>query len=244
MNLNAVTVTGAGTRVSCAGALGAQVHVFSAAGSSATVTIEGSLDGIHWKVLATITNPTADGEVWKGTALPYLRANVTARVSGALSAVIETLASDPGAWASAIAAQVSSVSRYGLIKRQWTNAEVAALGASLTGDINVGTLPAKSAVMRTYVIIDTPDSSANALTVALGVTATAYADWIVASDAKALAGTVYGDAAAERGAAHLDGALFYATAQTVNLHFIKGTTNLSTVTGSTGTVYVEYVTYP
>ena len=71
---------------------------------------------------------------------------------------------------------------------------------------------------------------------------TTYVDWIVSSDIKAAAGTVYGDAAAERGT---DMAIkYYATAQTVKTQFIAGAGDLANVTGSSGTIYVVYLTLP
>jgi len=122
----------------------------------------------------------------------------------------------------------------------WTNAMVAALGANLTGDLTVATLPAKTVVKNAYVVITGPDGSANALTVALGTVSAGYVDLIVASDAKAAAGTVYGGASAERGT-NLTGYFLpsFTATTAVKLHFIKTTTNLDTVTGSTGSVYLE-----
>ena len=123
---------------------------------------------------------------------------------------------------------------------EWTNAQVVALGAVTVGDITVATLPAKTVVKNVYVVILTPDSSANALTVACGRTSAAYIDYIVASDAKAAANTVYGDASAERGT-NLTGYDLpsYTGTTAVVCHFIKTTSNLNTVTGSTGRVIIE-----
>jgi hypothetical protein len=128
---------------------------------------------------------------------------------------------------------------------EWTNAMITALGGGGVGDVSVCTLPAKTVVKNAYVVIVTPDTSANALTVALGRTGAAYIDYIVASDAKAAASTVYGDAAAERGT-NLTGYDLpsYTGTTTVNLHFIKTTTALNTVTGCTGRVIIETATVP
>jgi len=127
----------------------------------------------------------------------------------------------------------------------WTNAMIAALGASTTGDITVCTLPAKVVVRNVYIVIDSPDTSANPLTIAVGVVSAAYIDFIVASDAKAAANTVYGDASAERGT-NLTGYYLPSITGTtaVKAHFIKTTTNLSTVTASTGHIYIETETLP
>lgn len=127
----------------------------------------------------------------------------------------------------------------------WTNAMVVALGGVGAGDITVATLPAKTIVKNAYVVINTPDSSANALTVACGRAGATYVDYIAAGDAKAAANTVYGGAAGERGAnlTGYDLPSFTATTD-VKCHFIKSVTNLSTVTGSTGTVYLETAILP
>lgn len=123
----------------------------------------------------------------------------------------------------------------------WTNAQVVALGASTTGDITVATLPAKTQVLDALVVIVTPDTSANALTVSCGdaIGATPFINLVVASDAKATANTIYGDTLAERGTS-IDTEFFYLPSYTattlVTCHFIKTTTNLNTVTASTGRV--------
>ncbi len=128
---------------------------------------------------------------------------------------------------------------------QWTNAMIVALGGVGAGDITVCTLPAKTVIRNAYVVINTPDTSANALTVAVGRTGATYVDYIVASDAKAVANTVYGDASAERGT-NLTGYDLpsYTTTVVVKAHFIKSVTFLNTVTASTGTIFIETVTLP
>lgn len=127
----------------------------------------------------------------------------------------------------------------------WTNAMIVALGAATTGDITVCTLPAKTIVHNVYVVIDTPDTSANALTIAVGRVSATYIDYIVASDAKAAANTVYGDASAERGTNLTGYDLPSITGTTaVKAHFIKTTSNLNTVTASTGHIYIETTTLP
>lgn len=79
----------------------------------------------------------------------------------------------------------------------------------------------------------------------VGTVAATYIDFIVAKDAKAAANTVYGSATADRGT-NLTGYFLpsFTATTVVNAHFIKTTTNLSTVTGSTGTVYIETMTLP
>lgn len=99
--LSAVVTTATGTGVRVASP-GAQVHVYSAAGSSCTVLIQGSQDGTVWKTLKSLTDPPAepDGFVYQGTAMPYMRAKVSARVSGTITAKLISLSSDPGPWCS------------------------------------------------------------------------------------------------------------------------------------------------
>lgn len=126
----------------------------------------------------------------------------------------------------------------------WTNAMVTALGASTTGDVNVATLPAKTRVEMAYIVIDSPDSSANALTVGCGDTGAGAVNYVKAGDAKAAANTVYGDniTGSETGTS-LFSTFFitnyvpsYTATTTVSCRFTKTTSNLNTVTGSTGRV--------
>ena len=242
-NLTAVTSTGAGASIPSGNIPGWQVHVYSASGSSATVVVQGSLNGTVWKTLATISNPDATGEGYKGTAWPYVRANVTARASGTITAIFQDLATDPGPWAPSIASQTSTAPTYGLLKYTWTNATITAGAGGTTLDATVGTLPAKSQLLSAYVIVDGQATfAAGTLKAGLGVAGATYVDWIVSSDIKAAAGTVYGDAAAERGT---DMAIkFYTTAQTVKSQFIAGAGDLANVTGSSGTIYVTYMVFP
>ena len=99
--LSAVAAQGAGTGVPFGGAGGAQVHVYSAAGSSCTVLIQGSQDNSVWITLVTLTDPAAApaGFVYQGVAFPYMRANVSAYVSGTITAKAVALDESPGHWA-------------------------------------------------------------------------------------------------------------------------------------------------
>lgn len=139
------------------------------------------------------------------------------------------------------ASQVRSVTH----SFDWTNAMITALGAVGAGDLAVCTLPAKTIVLNAYVILLTPDSSANALTVALGRVGASYIDYIVASDAKAGSNIVYGDVSGERGT-NLTGYDLpsYTATTVVNLHFIKTSTLLNTVTGCTGRVIIQTALVP
>lgn len=126
---------------------------------------------------------------------------------------------------------------------QWTNAMVVALGAATTGDITVATLPAKTNVLNALVVIDTACAGPTTLTVSAGRTGAAYIDWVVASDAKAAANTVYGDAVAERGTG-LDGEFWgdlpsWTATTAVKAQFVSSGGDLNTVTTCTGSVYIQ-----
>jgi hypothetical protein len=127
----------------------------------------------------------------------------------------------------------------------WTNAQIVALGAVTAGDIKVCTIPPRTLVKNCLVFINTAETSANALTVAVGRVAAGYIDYIAASDAKAAAGTIYGKLAAERGTANVGGEVPSLASNTdVFAHFIKTTTNLNTCTLSSGSVFLELVILP
>lgn len=127
----------------------------------------------------------------------------------------------------------------------WTNAMVVALGAVLSGNVSVCTLPAKTILTNAYIVITSAGGTVTTLTVSLGRTAATYVDYIVASDAKAAANTVYGDASGERGTNLTGYDLPSFTGTTVvNAQFVSTGTNLNTVTTSTGTVYLETILLP
>lgn len=243
--LSAVTATGAGTGVPFLSA-GAKVYVYSASGSSCTVLIQGSLDNSVWFTLATVTNPAASpsGECWRGTAWPYIRANVSARASGTITAKAVALATDPGAWASDVADADSSAPNIGVIKYSWTNAELVAAGTGGTEALlTLGSIPANSQLLSAYTVIGTQATfAAGTLTVGVGRTNPTYVDFLAAGDTKAVAGTIYGNAAAERAT---DAAIQLLTAATpVKAIFTAGAGDIANVTGSTGTIYILYITYP
>lgn len=243
--LSAVTTTGAGSGVQFTSP-GARVYVYSAAGSSCTVLIQGSLDNSVWFTLATLTNPAASpsGECWRGTSWPYIRANVSARASGTITAKAVALSEDPGAWASDIADASATAPNIGIIKYTWTNAEIVAAGTGGTEALlTIGTIPANSQLLSAYTVIGTQATfAAGTLTVGVGRTNPTYVDFLAAGDAKAAAATIYGNAAAERAT---DAAIqLLAAATPVKAIFTGGAGDLANVTGSTGTIYLLYVTYP
>ncbi len=122
---------------------------------------------------------------------------------------------------------------------------VGALGGNLTGDITVCTLPAKTVVTNAYIVITGAATGPATLTVALGRTSATYLDYIAASDAKAAANTVYGDASGERGA-NLTGYDMpsYTGTTAVKVHFIATVANLDQTLSSTGTVILETMLVP
>jgi len=121
----------------------------------------------------------------------------------------------------------------------WTNAMVTALGAGTAGNVAICTLPAKTILMNAYSVIGTAAGGVATLTVSVGRVAANYDDYLVASDAKAAANTVYGDALAERGTnlTGYDIPSFTGTTL-VNARFISTGGNLNAVTTSTGSVYL------
>lgn len=130
-------------------------------------------------------------------------------------------------------------------KFSWTNAMVVALGANLTGDITVCTLPAKTIVLKAIVVITGQAAGPATLTLALGRAGALYIDYIVALTAKAAANTVYGETFTDLGSnlSALVGDLPSVTATTaVKLHFIATVSNLDQTTASTGDVYLQTTT--
>jgi hypothetical protein len=145
----------------------------------------------------------------------------------------------------ALTAGTMSLSSYGILLvtgttvATWTNAMVVALGAVASGDIKVATLPAKYELVDMQVVIDTACQHADTLTVSVGRTGANYIDYIVASDAKAAANTVYGDTAGERGT-NLTGYDVPSWTGTTDIyaHFIAGSGHLDDVTTCVGHVVI------
>lgn len=143
--------------------------------------------------------------------------------------------------ASTMTAELTSLSKTVTSSYTWTNAQVVALGAALTGDINVATLPAKTQVLDAMVVITGQGAGTTTLTVSCGdaIGATPFINYVVPSDAKAAVNTVYGDAVAERGTS-IDTEFWYLPSYVattlVTCHFIATGANLDQVTGSTGRV--------
>jgi hypothetical protein len=82
--LSAVVATGASKAVQVDGGQPAFLQVSGI--TSATVVLQGSLDGTNWSTIGTAL--TADGLVTVANAPKYLRANCTVYVSGTITAKI------------------------------------------------------------------------------------------------------------------------------------------------------------
>ena len=82
--LSAVVATGASKAVQVDGGQPAFLQVSGI--TSATVALQGSLDGTNWSTIGTAL--TADGLVTVANAPKYLRANCTVYVTGTITAKI------------------------------------------------------------------------------------------------------------------------------------------------------------
>lgn len=155
------------------------------------------------------------------------------------------LLSDAVLTAGTMTAGSNGMARSVISKFSWANAMVVALGAALTGDITVCTLPAKTVVKRVWINVTGTAAGVTTLTIAVGRTSALYIDYIVASDAKVAANTVYGDASGELGTNLTGYDLPSVTGTTaVVAHFISTVQNLNATTGSTGDIYLETMTLP
>lgn len=172
-----------------------------------------------------------------GAALPTTAATATFQIlDGALPQLGNGVLTSATMTAETQANERTSTHSY-----TWSNAQVVALGAALTGDITVATLPAKTQVVDALVVITGAASGPTTLTVSCGdaIGGTPFINYVQPSDAKAAANTVYGDASGERGTA-IDTEWYYipsyAATTLVTCHFIATIANLNTTTGSTGRV--------
>lgn len=242
--LNGVQATGPSDTPNVGDGKSICIHVCSASTSTATVKIQQSMGGGFWKTVATITNPSSEGEIWRGPSLPLTRVYVSSYTAGAIYAFYDfPSGAEASTWAK-IDSTVASTTANGFIVWSWTNAQVVAAGTGGTSaNLYVGQLPANSRPAAIYLINDTQATfAAGTLTASVGVAGTAYTDWLAASNLKATAATLYGNAAAEKGSEF--GSLYYTTAKDIYCQFVAGAGDLANVTTCTGTVRIEYVTYP
>lgn len=255
--LGAQTFTGAQRLVDGAANLPAQTFTTGTTTgmwSRAGTTIDWSISGTHYLEFflnsGVALNIASTGQYTWAAGTP----NTTGDTgwSRASAGIIRATTGDPSSVNSALAptATTATQSNFGEMRSaisaySWTNAMVVALGATTAGDISMFTLKAKQVVKNAYVIITGAAAGPTTVTVACGRTSSSYIDYIVASDAKAAANTIYGDASGERGT-NLTGYDLpsYTGTTTVNCHFISTVSNLSTVTGSTGTLVVELANIP
>lgn len=127
----------------------------------------------------------------------------------------------------------------------WSNSQIVGLGAALTGDLTICTLPAGTVVNNVYMVVLTQGSGPATLTGAVGRTSAAYIDYIPASSLTAVANTVYGDASGERGTNLTMYDLPSITATTdVKIHFIATVANLDQTVGSTGKIVITSTSIP
>lgn len=149
--------------------------------------------------------------------------------------------------AGTMTASSSALVREVVHKYSWTNAMVVA-AAGTSDKVDVCTLPAKTIVKQCYVVIGTAADQAATLTVQVGPSDDTDG-YIVASDAKAAANTVYGDALAELGddlfsTNHLFPLKSYTGTTLIQAQFVIGAGTLADVTSSTGHIFLTTQTLP
>lgn len=88
--LNAVTADGSSLEKPVGPATTVIVSVQSAAGSTGVVVIEQKLPSASgWFTVATVINPSATGEVWRGVGGGRIRATVSGYVAGTITVALE-----------------------------------------------------------------------------------------------------------------------------------------------------------
>jgi hypothetical protein len=134
-------------------------------------------------------------------------------------------------------------------KFSWTNAQITALGASHSGDVTITTLNAKQIVDAMVVSITGQGAASGSTFLVLRAGGAANELVSFGLDIKAAAGTFYSSVATGIDGSAISGGdgLGWLPSMTgttaVKLHFASDV-NLSTVTGSSGDVYLRIVTLP
>jgi len=124
------------------------------------------------------------------------------------------------------------------IRYDWANSDVAGL-AGTSGELLIVNLPADTVVKQAIVRVTGQAAGPSTVTVSVGPDG-AETTYILAASAKAAVGTTYGDAAAELGTALGTGTgAVLASATNVKALFTSTVGNLSTVTASTGTIWLR-----
>ena len=127
----------------------------------------------------------------------------------------------------------------------WDNADIVGLGATTSADILVTALKDGQVVKNVFVVVRNPASNVTTLTISCGRTGAAYIDYIVASDAKAAANTIYGNDSAERGTNNTGyDFVVFSGATDIKCQFISTGGNLADVLDSSGQVIIEYTRVP
>jgi hypothetical protein len=198
--------------------MGSDMHIAWANAAGANQTKDVGLNRNAAGVLAVTNGSSGNGD---------LRMGISALTAGTFTATNTAL------------------SRKVVHRFDWTNAMITALGASLTGDITICTLPAKTVITNCYMVVTGTAADTAGLSGSCGVLNTLYTDHILASNLQVAANTVYGDIAGERGsnATGFHMPSFTGTTAFI-MHLISTTQNLSSVTGSTGSIYLETITLP
>jgi hypothetical protein len=240
---------------------GTEVELWVSGSLNAGTSVNGTVFTASTSVATALVNITGGGPLQFGGST-YANGNFYTRAAGqyygtGLTGGMRWTSTDDGIPGTVVQQVLGTVLTAGTMTKgiaqappltvafTWTNAMVTALGATTTGDILVGTLPAKTVVVNAYMVIGTAETALTSLTGAVGRTGALFVDYIAASSLKAAASTVYGDAGAERGA-NLTGYDLpsYTGTTAVNLHLISGVENLNTAVACTGTVFVTYSILP
>ena len=130
-------------------------------------------------------------------------------------------------------------------KFQWTNADIVALGAVLNGTMKFTTLPARTLVKRVWMNIVGQGAGVATLTASFGRTSANYIDYMTAQDAKAAAGTSYYLTAVLGGNMPAQGDVPSLSSTTdLYVRWVSTGSNLNTVTGSAGEIFLETFVMP
>lgn len=135
--------------------------------------------------------------------------------------------------------------RHAVAQYRWDNSIIA--GLSGTSDtLIVTSLPAKTILLRAFIVITGQAAGPTTVAATLGTNATNYDNMLASASLKVAANTIYGNASAERGTANGsgDGFISYNTETDLILKVTSSGGNLSTVTGSGGMIFLEYIILP